>query len=261
VSWPLPADQAQRFEARLIEAAARLPGLLEANAGGDAAVGRELALTSQALADMARGAVGPDGLEFNLALVGARRPFTALATARMENRQTAEALFEQWIRVANPLGAPGLVEISELPGYRRAILPLEAVALRDPAIARWLPQVCGADQKLHLAVAQDRLWLALGPSAAAALEKSIQAPVAQVAPARLTVRLGTLANLAALAIDDDNARSMLSLIALNLKAGDDLATLHLTGGEQLRVELKARDGLLRGAALGISLVALQALSR
>jgi hypothetical protein len=53
----------------------------------------------------------------------------------------------------------------------------------------------------------------------------------------------------------------LSLIALNLKAGDDLATLHLTGGQQLRVELKARDGLLRGAALGISLVALQALSR
>lgn len=246
-----PADDAG--EARNAEAAA-IPSDLADLFGDDSGIAsdierdllRELAV---GLSDTCRRVLA--GGRWQAAVqAGKRGSYRLLAVApAASNDQLARAV----AAISQQGGPAPRFALLQVGVERDGEIPVHHMPLRGLKADHPLAKLCGVEAVLHMALARDQVWLALGPESLPWLKQSLATAATETVPIHLSLRLASALRTAE-RFSSGEAAAFFRLTSANLNAGNDRVTLDVQGAtEAMRVRLDAGDGVLRAAALTLAL--------
>jgi hypothetical protein len=210
------------------------------------------------LLDLGQATVAARRIDAATAVLGEDLPLTLIAVTGIGGPQAATRLLDRLQNLAQSDSSWAKVHLDDAKIGRLRVHSIDFNgATATPAFRR----LFGDDRKLYVALADDLLVVALGADALEAIEQATERREAERAPLEFTLKLATLADVAGVWVENPSAAGLLSLAGSNLRGGDHRVTFTVAPFEQgLRCRAQAHDAVLRAAALGLSLAAIDYLS-
>jgi hypothetical protein len=207
----------------------------------------------QAINGLLANAAGAPRTEMALRVQGKNPPYVIVAAARTNEANIVERTLNALAEAANVDGSFLRVKLDVA---RQGPLRVHALELIGTNDLEPLQKLFGDEATVYIATTGQYVIMAYGHRAMTALEKSLPKAEQHTPAIQMSVHLGAV--LAALARSTSNPEGvpLLTLMALSLQASDDrLLFTAETRKEGLKARLEFREGVLRGAALGLNLAA------